>query len=189
MTLHPTGVPLPPLEKYRDYLRLLARLQMDPRLRQKVDPSDLVQETLLQAHTNREAFRGSSEPELAAWLRRILANNLAQALRRFGRQRRDLALERSLEAAVEASSARLEGWLAAQTSSPSQQAQRNEQLVHLAWALVQLPDDQREALQMRHLQGHSVADICQQLGRSEASVAGLLRRGLQRLRELMTDSS
>jgi RNA polymerase sigma-70 factor (ECF subfamily) len=180
---------LPALERYREYLRLLARLHMDPRLRQKLDPSDVVQETLLHAHANRETFRGTSEPELAAWLRRILANTLAQALRGFGRQRRDLALERSLEMAVDASSARLEQWLAADQSGPGEQAERNELLLRVAEAMARLPDEQRAALELRHLQGQSVAEIGRMLDRSEASVAGLLRRGLMRLRELLNESS
>src|SRR5262249_54037229 len=123
------------------------------------------------------------------WLRRILVNNLAQSLRRFGRQRRDLGLERSLELAVGASSARLEAWLASEQTTPSQQAERNEHLMHLARALVQLPDDQREALELRHLQGRSVAEISEHMGRSEPSVAGLLRRALKGLRQHMTDSA
>src|SRR5216110_873301 len=95
------------LEHYRDYLRLLARLQIDPRLRSKLDPSDIVQETLLKAHEKQAQFRGQSDAEKAAWLRQILANSLAQELRKYGRQQRDLALEHSIEAALEDSSARL----------------------------------------------------------------------------------
>jgi RNA polymerase sigma-70 factor, ECF subfamily len=179
---------LPPLEQYRDYLRLLARLQMDPRVRRKLDPSDVVQETLLQAYAKRESFRGKSRQEWTAWLRRILANNLAQAVRRFGRQRRDVALERSLEAAVEASSARLEALLAADTHGPGEAAQRNEQLTRLAAALAQLNEKQQEALELRHLQGRSLAEIASIMGRTEPSVAGLLRRGLKTLRELLAEA-
>jgi RNA polymerase sigma-70 factor (ECF subfamily) len=176
------------VEKYRAYLRLLASLQIDPRLRTKLDASDVVQETLLKAHENLKQFRGQSDAEMAGWLRQILANQLAQALRQFGRQRRNVALERSIEANLENSSKRLEGWLAAADSSPNQRAERNEQMLRLAEALAQLPDDQRSALEMRYLQGLAVADIAGLLERSEPSVTGLLRRGLKRLRELLRDA-
>src|ERR1700730_15992257 len=117
------------LERFRDYLLLLARLHLDPLVRAKVDPSDLVQQTLLQAHQHREQFRGQSQAELGGWLRSIMANNLAEAVRRFSRQQRDVALERSLEGELEASSSRLEAWLADKASSPVEQAIRHEQLL------------------------------------------------------------
>src|SRR5512145_913189 len=93
-------------ERYRDYLRLLAELQLSPRLRAKLDPSDVVQITLLRAHEKRAQFRGSSPAEEAGWLRTILVNTLAEAVRSFNRQQRDVRLERSLEASVEESSRR-----------------------------------------------------------------------------------
>jgi len=175
------------LERYRPYLHLLARLHLSPRLQAKIDPSDVVQQTLLQAHARREQQRGQTDAEWAAWLRAILVSVLAQLMRKFGTQKADVALERSLVGAVEDSSARLEAWLADDQSSPSQSAMRHEQLRHLADALGQLPAEHRTALELRHLRGASVADIGQQMGRSEASVAGLLRRGLDRLRELLAD--
>lgn len=175
------------LERFRDYLRLLARLQIDPRLRRKLDPSDVVQETLLRAHEKREQFRGNNPAEMAGWLRQILANNLAQDVRRFGSQRRDVGLERSLEVAVEHSSARLEAWLAASDSGPGSAAERNEQLLRLAAALSKLPEDQSLALELRYPQEMPVAEIMRETGKTEAAVAGLLRRGLNRLRELMAD--
>src|SRR6266536_1563522 len=98
----------PALERYRAYLRVLARLHLDPQLRGKLDPSDVVQQVLLQAFQGLSQFRGQSEGELAAWLRQILARCLANAARDFGRDKRDVGLERSLEAALTASSARLE---------------------------------------------------------------------------------
>jgi RNA polymerase sigma-70 factor (ECF subfamily) len=181
------GPPFGPLEQYRDYLRLLARLQVDPRLEGKIDPSDVVQETLLKAHERRGQFRGSTDPELAAWLRQILANQLAEALRRYTRQKRDVGLEQSLVVAVEQSSARLERWLADGTLGPDERASRDEQLLRMGEALAGLPDDQRAAVEMRYLQGLPVARIGELLGRTEASVAGLLRRGLDLLRERLRD--
>src|SRR5437764_11316223 len=108
-----------PLESYRDYLRLLARLHLDARLRGKLDPSDVVQETLLKAHEKLDQFRGSTDAELAGWLRQILANQLLQAMRQFSAGVRDVGRERSLEAGLEDSSVRLERWLADEQSSPS----------------------------------------------------------------------
>lgn len=175
------------LERYRDYLRLLARLQLDPRLRGKLDPSDIVQQTLLQAHQMRDQFRGTTEAEQAAWLRQILVRTMTNAARDLGRLKRDVGRERSLEAAIEDSSARLEVWLAAEQSSPSECAEKNERLLRLAEALEQLPEAQREAVVLHHLRGLSLAEMAGQLDRSEGAVAGLLHRGIKRLRELLRD--
>jgi RNA polymerase sigma-70 factor (ECF subfamily) len=171
------------LERHRDYLRVLARLELSPALRGKLDPSDLVQQTLLKAHQALGQFRGRSPAELTAWLRRILARTLANAVRDHGRGRRDIALERSLERSVEESSARLDAWLAAEQSSPSQRAERNEQSMRLVKALAELPEAQREALLLKHCQGWSLAEIGRHLDRSPTAVASLLQRGLRQLRE------
>ena len=171
------------LERHRDYLRVLARLQLGRSLRGKLDPSDLVQQTLLKAHQAIDQFRGNSPAELNAWLRRILARTLASAVRDHGRGRRDLALERSLERSIEESSARLEAWLAAEQSSPSQRAERNEQALLLVKALAALPEAQREALLLKHCQGWSLAEIGKHLDRTPTAVASLLQRGLRQLRE------
>ncbi len=173
-----------PVEAYRDYLHLLARLQLDPRLRGKLDPSDVVQQTLVKAHQGKEQFRGSSAGEQMAWLRRILANTLIDAARKY---QRELALEQGLDHSLDHSSVRLEAWLAAEQSSPSEVVARQEQLLRLATALGQLSEDQRTAVELHHLRDYSVAEVAAELGRTEAAVAGLLRRGLQKLRELLQE--
>ena len=176
------------LERYRDYLRLLARLHESPRLRAKLDPSDIVQQTLLQAHQKQSQFRGETEAEWAAWLRAILASKLAEACRSFGREERDVGLERSLQAAIDDSSSRIEAWLAADQSSPSQQAIRHEHLLRLGEALAQLPEDQRTAVELHHLRGLLLADVAKEMGRSKQSVAGLLVRGIRNLRKRIAEN-
>jgi RNA polymerase sigma-70 factor (ECF subfamily) len=174
------------LERYRPYLLLLARLRLDPRLRGKLGASDLVQQTLLEAHQGRGQFRGG-EREEAAWLRQILARNLANAVRDLLRDKRDVRREQSLEAAVEESSRRLEGWLAAEQSSPGERAERHEQGVRLAAALARLPEAQREALTLHHLEGRPLDEVARLVGRSREAVAGLIKRGLRELRERLRE--
>jgi RNA polymerase sigma-70 factor (ECF subfamily) len=170
-------------EQFRSYLRLLARLQLPQRLAPKLDASDIVQQTLVQAYRAIGGFRGRTEAEMAAWLRQILARNLAHAVRDQGRQKRDAAREVSIAAALDQSSARLENWLAADQSSPSERAERNDQLLRLAAALEQLPDEQREAVELHYWQGWTLARIAEHQSRTPASVAGLVHRGLAKLRE------
>ena len=177
----------PALERFREYLLLLARLQLGDPLRGRLDPSDVVQQTLLEAHRKRDQFRGQTSAEMAAWLRQMLAYGLADAIRALGRAKRDVARERSLEAALQESSARIESWLVAEQSSPSQQAEANERAVRLAAVLATLPEMQREALVLRHCQGWPLADISRRLGRTPAAVAGLLKRGLRQLRQQLQE--
>jgi RNA polymerase sigma-70 factor (ECF subfamily) len=176
-----------PLERYREYLRLLARLQLSPRLQAKLDASDVVQQTLLQAHDNRRQFRGGTEAEWLAWLRSILANALAGAARRFGTEARDLGREQPLAAALEESSSRLEAMLAADQSSPSEQAVRGEEMVNLARAMATLSPDEQQVVELRHLKGLAVGEIAQRIGRSRTAVAGLLFRALKKLRQRLQE--
>jgi RNA polymerase sigma-70 factor (ECF subfamily) len=175
-----------PIERYRDYLRLLARLQLDPRMQAKLDPSDVVQQTLLKAHQKLDQYRGQTDGELAAWLRRILANTMIDAVRSL---RVEVGVERSLQHSVEDSSARLEAWLIARDESPEGQVRRHEQTLTIASALAKLPDEQRMAIELHHLKEIPVAEIAVIMDRTEASVAGLLRRGLKRLREILVEST
>jgi RNA polymerase sigma-70 factor (ECF subfamily) len=174
------------LELYRRYLALLARLQIGQRLQGKADASDLVQQTFLEAHRNFARFQGTSEGELVQWLRQILAANLADLARRYlGTQARDVRLEREIEDAVDRSSVLLDRGLVAPQSSPSQQAVRREQAVLLADALEQLPDDYRDVLVFRHLEGLTFPEVARRMDRSLDSVEKLWMRGLARLRQLM----
>jgi RNA polymerase sigma-70 factor (ECF subfamily) len=176
------------LERSRAYLCLLARFRLSPRLQAKLDPSDVVQQTLLKAHENLAQFRGQSPAEFMAWLRQILANQLAEAARKFGAGARDLSRERSLQADLDESSARLQAWLAADQSSPSQRAMQEEQLLRLAEALDELPPDQRRAVELHHFQGHPVAEVARLMDRGPEAVVGLLYRGLKKLRRLLEDA-
>ena len=175
------------LEDYRDYLRLLAQLQIDARLQGKIDLSGVVQQTMLEAYQALPKYHQRDADHIAAWLRRILANNLTDEIRKLKTGKRNLSRERSLEAAIDQSSIRVEAWLAAEQSSPSVHAQRQEQAVQLSAALARLPDAQREAIVMRHFRGSSLAEIAEALGRSHSAVAGLLKRGLQQLRNQLAN--
>ncbi len=140
------------LERHRPYLTLLARAHLNPRHPAKLDSSDIVQQTLLDAFAKRDQFRGSTEAELAAWLREILKHNLADALRNQRRDKRDIRRERSLEDGIDASFSRTQDWLATVQSSPSQKAVKQEDLLlsealtELPEALTKLPEAQRVCL-------------------------------------------
>ncbi|MDA1053424.1 MAG: sigma-70 family RNA polymerase sigma factor [Planctomycetota bacterium] len=177
------------LDQFRSYLYLLARAHLGPRIKNNIDASDLVQQTLMDAHAKKNQFRGTTDAERAAWLRKILTRNLADAMRHQHRAKRDVSRERSIEAEIDGSFCRAESWLAASQSSPSQHATKKEELLRLADALTKLPEAQRDAVILRHLQGMALAEIAGQLDRSEAAVAGLIYRGLNKLHDLLDDES
>jgi RNA polymerase sigma-70 factor (ECF subfamily) len=174
------------MESYRDYLLLLARLQIDQRLQSKVDAADVVQETFLEAHRDFGQFQGTTEGQFLAWLRQVLATNLANLLRRYlGTQGRDVRLERQLALDLDQSSSNLNLVLAAPQSTPSQQAARREQAVLLANALGRLPPDYREVIVLRNLQGLSFPEVAGRMGRTIDSVEKLWARGLAQLRRAL----
>src|SRR5580704_2799232 len=173
------------LEPFRKYLRVLAHVHLDSRLRGKLDPSDVVQQTLLRACVGFDDLRSREPAVVAAWLRKILSRTLADGVRDLERAKRDVGRERSIEQAVDESASGLEAWLAADQSSPSERADRNEQLLRLADALCELPDDTRTAVVLKHCRGWTLAQISQHLGRTPSAVASLLHRGLKQLRELL----
>jgi RNA polymerase sigma-70 factor (ECF subfamily) len=169
------------LEPFRPHLRILARILLDPRLRAKLDASDVVQQALMDAHKNRPQFHGSTEAEMAAWLRQILVHDLADAVRALGRAKRDAALE----VAIHDSSCRLDAWVAASQSSPSRRAGREEEAVRLAEAMARLPEDQRTAVELHHLQEHSLKETAERMGKTQGSVASLINRGVKGLRQTL----
>jgi RNA polymerase sigma-70 factor (ECF subfamily) len=171
------------LERFRDYLGLLARLQLDRHLQAKIDLSGVVQQTLLEAHRGQQRLQSHGDDSMARWLRHILANNLRDEVRKFTTAARDATREQSLENALAASSAGLAVLLAERGSSPSQKAIREEQLLALADALAELSEDQRKAIELHHLSGQPLAAVAKELKRTPGAVAALLFRGLQKLRE------
>jgi RNA polymerase sigma-70 factor (ECF subfamily) len=178
------------LARYSNYLTLLARVEVGRRLRGKLDAADLVQDTFLEAHRHFPTFRGTTEPEFAAWLRQILAGVLANTLRRyFGTQARDPRLEQDLRLAVEQSSTLLAGQFVAPGSSPSEAAARREQAVIFADAVAQLPDDYREVVTLRHLEGLPFAEVAERMGRTVDSVEKLWVRAVARLKQAVGGGS
>lgn len=180
--------PAPDLERFRNYLRILALTQMPNRIQGRVDASDLVQETLLDAHKDWARFAGNNEHELQAWLRKILVRNLLTSLRYAQQQKRDVRREVAITAKVDQSSVCLEKFLAADQTSPSQCVHRGERYERLFEALVQLPDDQRQAVMLKHLHGKSLEEVAAAMDRSITAAGGLLKRGMSRLRELMAET-
>ena len=181
--------PLLDLEPYRAYLHLLARMQIDPRLRRDCDASDIVQTVLLRAHQGEADFRGTTPEELAGWLRKIMANTLADVLRGRLRDRRDIRREVNFEKALDESSLHLAACVSSREPSPSSILNDKESALRLADALAQLPDLQREAVVLKHIEGRSLVEVANLMERSPASVASHLRRGLTKLRELLEEKS
>ncbi len=174
------------LERYRNYLSLLARVQMSRRIQAKVDVADVVQETFLEVNRALGQFQGDSEGQFLAWLRKILAGTLGNQVRRYlGARCRDVRLERELENDLDRSSASLGVQLVASQSSPSAQASRREQAVMLADALDELPEAYREVIILRHLEGLSFPEVARRMGRTEDSVKNIWLRALARLRSAL----
>lgn len=175
-------VSTPDLDRFRNYLRLLAEIELSPQLRVKEDASDIVQQSLWEAHRDLSAYRGQTEAELVCWLKTILARNLWNAARHYRTQKCDLRREQSLAERLDQSTARIANFLASEQSSPSQRAVHNEQIRQLADGLARLLDGERTAIVLKHFQNLSLAEISAHLGRPIDAVAGLLKRGLKKLR-------
>lgn len=164
------------LDHFRPQLRERARRRIAGNLRVRVDESDVVQQSCLSALRDFDRFEGTDVAEFAAWLQRIHEQNVRDAVRDHAvYEKRAVSKEADDPQAIEAAQAEL--------ASPSRQAMHGEREANIARALETLPEGQREAVRMRHLEGCSLAEIARRLDRTEAAVAGLLKRGLAKLRE------
>lgn len=171
------------LKNYEPYLKLLARVQMESRFAAKFDPADVAQQAMIQAVRDFKDFRGQTDAEFAAWLRQILAHVLAHEIRRYsGTQKRDIGRELSLDQTINESAQRLGDILPATATSPTQAVVRQERQLQLAQALERLPEDYREIIVLRHLEGLSHADIATRMNRNPGAVRMLWVRALARLR-------
>jgi RNA polymerase sigma-70 factor (ECF subfamily) len=170
------------LEQYRRYLAVLATVHLDPRLRGKLDPADVVQQVMVRAVAALSGLRSTDAPVVTAWLRTILACELADLAKHYDRDKRDVDREQSIDADPDRSASGLGAWLASGHSSPSQRATRNEDVLRLADALAELPELLREAVVLKHCQGWTMQQIAERMSKTVPAVASLLRRGLEQLR-------
>lgn len=178
------------LELYRAYLTILARVQIGRRLQGKIDAADLVQEAFLGAYRDFDQFRGTALREFLGWLRQILASLLANLVRHYlGTQQRDVRLEQQLVHELDHSSASLDGGLMANQSTPSEQVVRREQSTLLAAAIERLPDDWRQLVILRHLEGLTFPEVATRMGRTLDSVKKQWPRALLGLRQLLEGES
>jgi RNA polymerase sigma-70 factor, ECF subfamily len=172
-------------ERFREFLLLLARMQADARWQGKLDLSGVVQQTLLEAYQDGKKLAEATDAQKAAWLKRALANNLADELRKLTTARRDAGRERSLQVDLDQSHSRLELLLPDAHRTPSSEAVQAERGIQLAKALATLPEAQRQVIELHHLQGHTLVQVAEALGTTKPAVAGLLHRGLKTLRRLL----
>jgi RNA polymerase sigma-70 factor (ECF subfamily) len=173
--------------RYEAWLRLLARQEIDSRFAGKFEPSDAVQQTLLEAWKGWDNFRGTEEPQRLAWLRQILAHQLAHLARHYaGTQKRDLQREQSLEHSLSQSADRLDSLLPAGDCTPSGVASANEQRLLLARALERLPPDYRQVILLRNLEDLPHEEVARRMNRSEGAVRMLWVRALAALRDAIS---
>lgn len=175
--------------KYEPYLRMLARTQMRKAFQAKVGASDMVQQAMLQAVQGLDGFRGSTEAEFRGWLRQILARHICHLDRDMHRDKRDVRREQSMEQKLAQSSMKLEGLLAGDGPTPSQNVVLGEHVLKMADAVERLPKAQREAIRLHYLEGMKLADVAEKLGKTNGAVAGLLHRGMKTLRKELADGS
>jgi RNA polymerase sigma-70 factor (ECF subfamily) len=156
----------------------------------KLDVDDLLQEVALEAYRDIGQFRGRSEAQFLAWLRKILDMILLNQMRRyFGTRRRDLRRERRIGGDAEDPSWIGEEVLSAPHTTPSQQAARRERALRLTAAVARLPAAYREVVALRHREGLSFSEVARRTGRTEDSVKNVWVRALRRLRDALGELS
>lgn len=174
----------------RDYLNLVARTQVESWLRAKVDASDLVQETLLEAHRDFHRFQGQTEAEWLAWLRRILAHNVTDFVRHYrGTAKRQARREVPLGGPAGDDSAGRWPDPPANVETPSQQLMRADRQLAVAAALATLPDDYREVITLRNVQRLSFDEVAERMGRSRPAAQMLWARALKKLQTALGEIS
>ncbi|QDT11583.1 sigma-70 family RNA polymerase sigma factor [Planctomycetes bacterium K23_9] len=190
--------PLPPSElidvsdpaivaKYEPYLRMLARSQARKAYQAKIGASDMVQQAMLQAVQGLDGFRGQTEAEFRGWLRQILARHICHLDRDLHRDKRDIRREQSMEQKLAQSSMRLEGLLAGEGPTASQNVAFGENVLKVADAVHRLPDSQSEAIRRHYLDGMKLAEVAEAMGKTTGAIAGLLHRGMKTLRDQLDE--
>jgi len=175
------------LEKYRPYLNLLARANLGDALKNRVEASDIVQLTLLDAHRDQEKFEGDHELQYRAWLKKILMHRILEQARYWKAQKRDVARDVDLQRHVQDSFQRVDDWLEASQTSPSMIAHGNDMELKLCAAVEQLPDDLREVVVMHHFEGLKLVEIAAKIDCDQTTVGRRLFRGLKKLTELVKE--
>ena len=172
----------------RNFLGIVARAQVESWLRAKVDASDIVQQTMLEAYRDFHKFRGSTEAEWLAWLRQILHHNAANFIRHYrGTAKRQAHREIAFAQPGEDTRARGAPEPADGCESPSQQLLRKEREWQVAEALAQLTPDHREVILLRNLERLPFDDVAERMGRSRPAVQMLWMRAIQKLQEQLAD--
>ncbi|MBN1588512.1 MAG: sigma-70 family RNA polymerase sigma factor [Pirellulales bacterium] len=172
----------------RNYLGVVAQAQIETWLRAKVDASDVVQQTMLEAHRDFERFEGQSEKQWLGWLRGILKHNMADFVRHYrGTAKRQARREVPLR--NPAASTMLHGAPepAAPGATPSQEVVRMDDELRLAGALAELPDDYRDVIALRNFQRLQFSEIAVKMDRSRPAVQMLWMRAIKRLQEAMDE--
>jgi RNA polymerase sigma-70 factor (ECF subfamily) len=176
------------LERYRDYLRRMVAVRLDRRLAARVDASDVVQETLVEAARRLDDYLRERPIPFYGWLRQLAGERIVDTHRRHvTAHRRSVTLEHRDLDLPDASADELVRRLFAADTSPSNHLMRLERHERLKGALAALPQRDREVLVMRHLEQLSTAEIAAMLEISEPAVKSRLLRALLRMREQMGD--